>query len=42
MNWIPTFSLDIDINNYKNLGVYLDKIRSRKAVQIAMKEEGLQ
>ena len=41
MNWIPLFKLDIDISNYKNLVPYLEKIRRRKAVQIAMKEEGL-
>ena len=41
MNWISTFSLDIEISSYKNLNVYLDKIRSREAVQTAMKEEGL-
>ena len=41
MNWIPTFGLDIDISNYKNLSAYLDRIRSRKAVQAAMNEEGL-
>ena len=41
MNWIPAFSLDIDISDYKNLSTYLDKIQSRKAVQTAMREEGL-
>ena len=41
LNWIPAFKLDIDISKYKNLGPYLDKIRNRKAVQIAMTEEGL-
>ena len=41
MNWIPTFSLAIDISNYKNLRTYLETIRSREAVQAAMKEEGL-
>ena len=41
MNWIPTFSLDIDISNYKYLSAYLDKIQSREAVQTAMREEGL-
>ena len=41
LNWIPLFKLEIDISNYKNLVPYLDKIRSREAVQTAMKEEGL-
>ena len=41
MNWVPTYGLDIDISGYKNLSAYLDKIRSRDAVQTAMKEEGL-
>ena len=41
MNWIPAFNLDIDMSGYKYLGPYLDKIRSREAVQTAMREEGL-
>ena len=41
LNWIPLFKLDIDISDYKNLVSYLDKIRSREAVQKAMQEEGL-
>lgn len=41
LNWIPAFGLDIDIGKYTNLGPYLDKIRSRDAVQISLKEEGL-
>ena len=41
LNWIPLFKLDIDISNYKNLSEYLDKIRSREAVQTALQEEGL-
>ena len=41
LNWIPAFNLDIDISAYKNLSIYLDKIRQREAVQTAMKEEGL-
>lgn len=41
LNWIPAFKLDIDLSKYKHLGPYLDKIRNRKAVQTAMKEEGL-
>ena len=41
LNWIPAFQLDIDLSGYKNLSPYLDKIRSRKAVQTALKEEGL-
>lgn len=41
LNWNPAFGLDIDISEHKNLGVYLDKIRGRAAVQTAMKEEGL-
>ena len=41
LNWIPTYKLDIDIRDYKNLGRYLDKIRRREAVRTAMKEEGL-
>lgn len=41
LNWIPAFQLDIDLSIYKNLSPYLDKIRSREAVQTAMKEEGL-
>ena len=41
LNWIPTFAMNVDISKYKNLGAYLDKIRSRKAVQTAMKEEGM-
>ncbi len=41
LNWIPAFGLDIDLSEYRNLGPYLDKIRNREAVQIAMNEEGL-
>ena len=41
LNWIPLYKLDIDISDYTNLVSYLDKIRSREAVQKAMKEEGL-
>ena len=41
LNWIPLFKLDIDTSDYKKLVPYLDKIRRREAVQIAMKEEGL-
>ena len=41
LNWIPLFKLDFDISDYKNLVSYLDKIRSREAVQKAMQEEGL-
>ncbi len=41
LNWIPAFKLDIDLSKYKNLEPYLDKIRNRKAVQTALKEEGL-
>lgn len=41
LNWIPAYKLDIDLSGYKNLDPYLDKIRSREAVQIALKEEGL-
>ena len=41
LNWIPAFKLDIDLSKYKNLEPYLGKIRNRKAVQIALKEEGL-
>ena len=40
-NWIPLFKLDIDISNHSNLVSYLNKIRSREAVQKAMQEEGL-
>jgi glutathione S-transferase len=41
LNWISLFKLDIDISDYTNLVSYLDKIRSREAVQKAMQEEGL-
>ena len=41
LNWIPTFGLDVDLGKYDNLNTYLDKIRSREAVQVALKEEGL-
>lgn len=41
LNWIPAFQLDIDLSEYKYLNPYLEKIRKRKAVQAAMKEEGL-
>ncbi len=41
LNWIPTFELNIDLSRYGNLNTYLDKIRSREAVQVALKEEGL-
>lgn len=41
LNWIHAFSLDIDISGHKNLCAYLDRVRSREAVQTAMKEEGL-
>ncbi|MFT4561776.1 MAG: glutathione S-transferase [Gammaproteobacteria bacterium] len=41
LNWIPAFGLDIELGGYKNLDPYLSKIRSRGAVQTAMKEEGL-
>lgn len=41
LNWIPAFKLDIDLGKYENVSSYLDRIRSREAVQVAMKEEGL-
>ena len=41
LNWIPLYKLEIDISDYTNLVSYLDKIRSREAVQKAMQEEGL-
>ncbi len=41
LNWIPLYELDIDISDYTNLVSYLEKIRSREAVQKAMQEEGL-
>ncbi len=45
LNWIPAFKLDtnlgIHINKYTHLSSYLEKIRSREAVQAVMREEGL-
>ena len=41
LNWIPLYKLDIDNYDYTYLVPYMDKIRNRKAVQEAMKEEGL-
>ena len=41
LNWIHVYNLDIDISGHKNLSAYLDNVQSRKAVQTAMKEEGL-
>ncbi len=41
LNWIPAFKLDVDLGKYDNVSPYLERIRSREAVQVALKEEGL-
>lgn len=41
LNWIPAFKLDVDLGKYENVAPYVERIRSREAVQVAMKEEGL-
>jgi glutathione S-transferase len=42
LNWIPAYKLDVDLARHEHLSTYLHKIRNREAVQLAMREEGLQ
>ena len=41
LNWIPAYKLEVDLSKHERVGPYIDRIRSREAVQTALKEEGL-